>query len=109
MKRFANRWLFGGLIFGQLATSPTTNAILRTTTAATIFEGGVKDNILPARARAIVNFRIKPGDTVDDVLAHVAKVVNDRRQRRTGGKVIGTGAIRAIRERYHHTRRGREL
>jgi carboxypeptidase PM20D1 len=74
-----NRWLFGGLIVGQLAKSPTTNAIVRTTTAATIFEGGVKDNVLPARARAVVNFRIKPGDTVDDVLAHVTNVVNDRR------------------------------
>ena len=69
----ANRWLFGGLIVGQLEKSPTTNAILRTTTAATIFEGGVKDNVLPAHARAVVNFRIKPGDTVEDVLAHVTK------------------------------------
>jgi carboxypeptidase PM20D1 len=75
----ANRWLFNGLIVGQLAKSPTTNAILRTTIAATIFEGGVKDNVLPAQARAVINFRIKPGDTVRDVLAHVKKVVNDRR------------------------------
>ncbi len=75
----ANRWLFARLIVGQLEKSPTTNALLRTTTAATIFEAGVKDNVLPAHARAVVNFRIKPGDTVEDVLAHVAKVVNDRR------------------------------
>ena len=67
----ANRWLFGSLIVRRLEESPTTNAILRTTTAATIFEGGVKDNVLPAYARAVVNFRIKPGDTVDHVLAHV--------------------------------------
>ena len=39
----------------------------------------MKDNVLPARARAVVNFRIKPGDTVNDVLAHVKAVVNDRR------------------------------
>ncbi len=26
-----------------------------------------------------INFRIKPGDTVEDVLAHVKTVVNDRR------------------------------
>jgi carboxypeptidase PM20D1 len=75
----ANRWLFGGLIVDQLSKSSTTNAILRTTTAATIFEGGVKDNVLPAHARAVVNFRIKPGDTIDDVLAHVTNAINDRR------------------------------
>jgi carboxypeptidase PM20D1 len=74
-----NRWLFNGLIVRQLEKAPTTNATLRTTTAATIIEGGVKDNVLPANARAVVNFRIKPGDTVKDVLAHVRDVVTDRR------------------------------
>jgi carboxypeptidase PM20D1 len=74
-----NQWLCGSLIVGQLENSPTTNATVRTTTAVTIIEGGVKDNVLPARARAVVNFRIKPGNTVDDVLAHVRKVVGDRR------------------------------
>ncbi len=76
---FANRWLFGGLIVHQLEQSPTTNAVVRTTTAATIIEGGVKDNVLPARARAVINFRIKPGDTPESVLAHVARVVADKR------------------------------
>jgi carboxypeptidase PM20D1 len=75
----ANRWLFGPLIVGQLEKAPTTNAIVRTTTAATIFEGGVKDNVLPAHARAVINFRIKPGETVNDVLSHATQVVNDRR------------------------------
>jgi carboxypeptidase PM20D1 len=75
----ANRWLFGRLIIAELAGSPATNALVRTTTAATIFEGGVKENVLPARARAVVNFRIKPGDTIDGVLAHVRKTVADSR------------------------------
>ena len=77
----ANRWLFGALIVRQLEATPTTAAILRTTTAATIFEGGVKDNVLPARARAVVNFRIKPGNSVGAVLDHVKKVIGDRRVR----------------------------
>jgi carboxypeptidase PM20D1 len=75
----ANRWLFGPLIVSQLEGAPTTNAILRTTTAATLFEGGVKDNVLPAHARAVINFRIKTGETVNDVLSHATQVVNDRR------------------------------
>jgi carboxypeptidase PM20D1 len=75
----ANRWLFGPLIVSQLEKAPTTNAILRTTTAATIFEGGVKDNVLPAHSRAVINFRIKTGETVNEAVSHATKVVNDSR------------------------------
>ena len=76
---FANRWLFEPLIKSQLEKSPTTNALVRTTAAATIIEGGVKDNVLPARARAVINFRIKPGDSTDQVLKYVTRVVDDPR------------------------------
>jgi len=76
---FANLWLFKPLILSQLTTSPATNAALRTTTAITIIEGGVKENVLPTKARAIINFRLLPGDTVDNVLTHVRRVIDDPR------------------------------
>jgi len=76
---FANRWLFNPLIARQLAAAPTTDAMLRTTTAPTMFEGSPKDNVLPQRARAVVNFRIRPGETVASVLAHVNAVIADPR------------------------------
>ncbi len=75
----ANQWLLGRLIIRQLAASDATNALVRTTTAATMIEGGIKENVLPARARAVVNFRIKPGDTIDKVLAHVKRTIADPR------------------------------
>jgi carboxypeptidase PM20D1 len=75
----ANRWLLEGMIIGKLTGSEATNALVRTTTAATIIEGGVKDNVLPAHARAVVNFRIKPGDSIEGVLAHVKAMVADSR------------------------------
>jgi carboxypeptidase PM20D1 len=78
---FANRWLFDRLIVGQLEKSPTTNAVVRTTAAATMIDGGVKDNVLPAQARAVINFRIKPGDSTDQVLKYVTRVVEDPRIR----------------------------
>ena len=53
--------------------------MVRTTTAATIFQAGTKDNVLPSQARAAVNFRILPGDNVDAVLGHVRRVVDDGR------------------------------
>lgn len=71
----SNRWLFGPLLQRQLEKSASTNAILRTTTALTVVSGGNKDNILPARAEAVVNFRILPGDTRSDVIEHVKRVI----------------------------------
>jgi carboxypeptidase PM20D1 len=75
----ANRWLFGPLLEWALSQTPATDAMLRTTTAATIIEGGVKENVLPIRARAVVNFRIHPSDSIDTVVAHVRNVVDDER------------------------------
>ncbi len=74
---FANRWLFGKLILSQLAIRKATNAMIRTTTAPTIIHGGVKENVLPTQAYALVNFRILPGDTVDKVVEHAEQTVDD--------------------------------
>lgn len=73
----ANLWLFEPVLRAVLAGQPATNATLRTTTAATIISGGVKANVLPATAQAVVNFRILPGDTIADVVEHVRRVVDD--------------------------------
>lgn len=75
----ANRWLFGSLIARRLGATPQGNAMLRTTTAPTIFQAGVKDNVLPSSARAVVNFRILPGDSVGLVVRHVRETIRDAR------------------------------
>jgi carboxypeptidase PM20D1 len=72
-----NRWLFGPILRWYLARDPATNAMIRTTTAVTMVEGGVKENVLPDSATATVNFRLLPGDTGDDVLAHVREAADD--------------------------------
>jgi carboxypeptidase PM20D1 len=74
---FANQWLFGGFVEGQLSSVPTTNAILRTTTAPTMLSASVKANVLPIEAVATVNFRIHPRDSVKDVIEHVRAVVEN--------------------------------
>ena len=76
---FANLWLTAPLVLRTLEKSPTTNAMVRTTTAPTIFQAGTKDNVLPSYARAVINFRILPGDTVATVVEHVRRAVDDRR------------------------------
>jgi carboxypeptidase PM20D1 len=75
----ANDWLFGRILIHRLEKEPELNAMLRTTSAATIFQSGVKDNVLPAQAQAKVNFRLLPEEQVEDVLQHIQKVVNDPR------------------------------
>ncbi len=75
----ANLWLFRPLVENQFAATPSGNATLRTTTAVTMFNSGVKDNILPNKATAVVNFRILPGDTIESVTEYVRRIVNNER------------------------------
>src|SRR5690606_29845708 len=72
---FANAWIFGSAILAQLERSPSTNALVRTTVAPTLLRAGVKDNVLPSQASAVVNFRILPGETQAQVLAYVQQTV----------------------------------
>lgn len=72
-----NRWLFDPLLLSQLEKKASTNALIRTTTATTIIKGGIKENITPSVAEATVNFRILQGDSIDMVVKHVHRVIDD--------------------------------
>lgn len=73
---FANQWLLGSVIKDQVGSDASANAIVRTTTAPTMLTGSIKDNVLPQRASAVVNFRIHPNDTVASVTQHVKDVTS---------------------------------
>src|SRR3989475_2680446 len=75
----ANRLLLGGLLAQKFGARPPGDGKLRTTTAPTVVQAGVKENVLPSSARALVNFRILPGDSVESVVEHVRQVVHDSR------------------------------
>ena len=74
---FANRWLFEPLLLSQLARAPGPNALIRTTAALTMLSAGTKENVIPASARALVNFRLLPGQTIEHVSAHVREKIGD--------------------------------
>ncbi|MCP4133984.1 MAG: M20 family peptidase [bacterium] len=74
---FANLWFFKPLVLNKLTEKKSTNAIVRTTTAPTMFTGSETENVLPQKAQAVVNFRIFPGETVESVTAYVEKTIND--------------------------------
>ena len=61
----------------RLSAMPPYNAQLRTTCVATRLEGGHADNALPQLARAMVNCRILPGQTVEDVQKQLERVFAD--------------------------------
>ncbi|MCX5758817.1 MAG: M20/M25/M40 family metallo-hydrolase, partial [Candidatus Hydrogenedentes bacterium] len=74
---FANMWAFAPLIKYILGNVPEMNACIRTTAAATMASAGVKENVLPSRATAVVNFRILTGDTVETVKTFARALIND--------------------------------
>lgn len=69
----------GPVIARTMAAQPQSRSLVRTTTAPTVIAGGVKANVLPQRAEALINFRILQGDTIAGVLEHCRKVIGDDR------------------------------
>ena len=67
---FANPWLFEKRILESL------NA--HTTTAPTIIQGGVKNNVIPTVASATINFRILPGETIASVKQHIENSISNK-------------------------------
>lgn len=59
------------------AAGPEAAAMARTTFAVTTLEGSPALNAIASSATAGVNIRVMPGDTVDEVVAHLHRVVDD--------------------------------
>ena len=76
---FSNPWLFKNLITETYEKSGPGNAMIRTTIAPTIVTAGIKDNVVPTKAKATVNFRLLPGDESTEVIIRVQKIINDER------------------------------
>lgn len=75
----ANLWLFEPVLTRMLSKVPSGNALVRTTTAVTVMNAGIKDNVVPSMATAVVNFRLQPGDSVAWVMSRVKEIVGDDR------------------------------
>lgn len=69
----SNRWLFENMLLNNFEKTPITNALIRTTTALTMMSGSKAANVLDSEVSFVVNFRILPGNTIEDVLRHVEK------------------------------------
>ncbi|MBX7187278.1 MAG: M20/M25/M40 family metallo-hydrolase [Vicinamibacteria bacterium] len=72
-----NLWLTRPLVTRRLLAKPLTAAMLRTTLAPTVFTAGDRDNVLPSLATAVLNLRIRPGETVTSVTGRVRTLIAD--------------------------------
>jgi carboxypeptidase PM20D1 len=79
LARFAisQLWLLGPLVQRILAGNPANLAMMRSTCAVTVLHAGVKDNVLPSDALAVVNCRPAPGETSESVISRIREVIND--------------------------------
>jgi acetylornithine deacetylase/succinyl-diaminopimelate desuccinylase-like protein len=57
--------------------NPMWNSMMRDTIAPTMIQAGVRANVIPSEARAVVNVRLLPGDTIDVLVNDLNKLVND--------------------------------
>ena len=75
---FANQWCFGPILslYAKLSGGEF-NAVVRTSTAFTQMEGSKGANVIPPVAKMVSNHRIIPGETVESVVNHITKAVND--------------------------------
>jgi carboxypeptidase PM20D1 len=73
---FSHAKVLWPLLSRVLAGKPTTDALIRTTQAVTMASGSAAPGVLPQRARAVINNRILPGQTVEDVLSHYQRLLS---------------------------------
>ncbi|XP_057686236.1 N-fatty-acyl-amino acid synthase/hydrolase PM20D1.2 [Corythoichthys intestinalis] len=75
----SNLWLFSPLVGRFLQQKPDSNAFVRTTTAVTMFNAGVKTNVIPSFAEAYVNLRIHSAQSLQEVLDLIQLTLGDHR------------------------------
>jgi carboxypeptidase PM20D1 len=73
----SNMWLFKSFVVNNMTKDPSSNALVRTTLVPTVFNSGVRDNVIPTFATAYINSRILPGQSSKEVYDYVQKTIND--------------------------------
>ena len=74
-----NLWLFEGYVLYKLGEDKDGRAMTSTTIVPTILESGVRENVIPSQAKAIVNSRILPGENIKQIEEFIRKSIGDDR------------------------------
>ncbi|MFP4383364.1 MAG: M20/M25/M40 family metallo-hydrolase [Spirochaetia bacterium] len=70
----SNPSIFRSFILKALAKYPATNALIRTTAAATMAKASNAANVLPQNAEAVINVRLLPGDSAAETARQFRKI-----------------------------------
>ena len=57
--------------------NPLWNSMLRDTISPTMLRAGIRANVVPSEARAVLNIRLLPGDMAESLIAKLQTLVND--------------------------------
>jgi len=60
-----------------VGTTPVLDAVLRNGISATILQAGIRQNVIPTEATALLNIRTLPGESIDAVVARLESAVGD--------------------------------
>lgn len=75
---FMNRKRLKPLVLKAMASDPKTAAIVRTTSVMTMAQGSKAPNVLPQIAKVIINCRIVPNESVDEVIQRIKTRVGEK-------------------------------
>ena len=74
----SNMWLTKPLV-PRYVFKGIAKALLQTTTAVTMIQGGIKENVIPPSAWVLVNHRIHPKQTINEIIELDRKLIDDDR------------------------------
>ncbi len=90
----ANLWITKPLVIGMLSANTATSSLIRTTAVVTIINAGIKDNVIPAHAEAVVNTRPAFGENPESVMKELKAAINDDRVKVTPiGSQVGPSKV----------------
>ncbi len=71
----SNLWLFQPLFLKFFSKTNIGGALLKTTVAVTMAQGSPAPNVIPQKSSAVINCRILPGETGNDLMKYLKKVL----------------------------------
>jgi carboxypeptidase PM20D1 len=73
----SNEWLFGPMLRQRMDGDRAARALMGTSVAPTMINGGVRPNVMPAEVEAMINFRLHPRDTSAEILERARAATAD--------------------------------
>ncbi|RWS11098.1 putative carboxypeptidase PM20D1-like protein [Dinothrombium tinctorium] len=74
---YSNLWLFEHILAYIFTLKPLTNSFIRTSTTIVKVNAGIKENVVPSEAEAVINHRINPSQSVKEIFEYDKYLAKD--------------------------------